>query len=115
MASEMAKHSDRAVGAGQALASDSILDLRRGDADDDRTSPYGRGWRSIVISTALESNYLTASIAFVALIIVPALLVGIAAPLLLRTAGPRSARSVAVIRSHPFAALACSPCWSAWP
>ncbi len=101
----MAKHSDRAVGAGQALASDSILDLRRGDADDDRTSPYGRGWRSIVISTALESNYLTASIAFVALIIVPALLVGIAAPLLLAY-GRSTLGAVAVIRSHPFAALA---------
>ena len=44
-----------------------IWDLRRGDADDNRTSPYGRCWRSVIISTALESNYLTASIAFVRL------------------------------------------------
>jgi len=34
--------------------------------DDNRTSPQGRGWRSVLISTALESNYLTASITFVA-------------------------------------------------
>ena len=60
-----------------------LWDLRRGDADDNRTSPYGRGWRSVIISTALEFNYLAASIAFVALVIVPALLVGLALRLLL--------------------------------
>jgi 3',5'-cyclic AMP phosphodiesterase CpdA len=81
-----------------------IWDLRRGDADDNRTSPYGRGWRSMVISTALEGNYLTASIAFVALIIVPALLVGLAPPLLL-TYGRQKLNAAAVIGSHPIAAL----------
>jgi 3',5'-cyclic AMP phosphodiesterase CpdA len=81
-----------------------LWDLRRGDADDNRTSPYGRGWRSVVISTALEGNYLTAAIAFVALIIVPALLVGLAPPLLL-TYGRQKLDSVAVLRSYPAAAL----------
>ena len=33
-----------------------IWDLRRGDADDNRTSPHGRGLRSIVLSAALEFN-----------------------------------------------------------
>jgi hypothetical protein len=46
--------------------------------DSDRTSPHGRGLRSIVLSTALEFNPLKASIGFLALIIGPALLVGIA-------------------------------------
>jgi Calcineurin-like phosphoesterase len=55
-----------------------IWDLRRGDADDNRTSPPGRGLRSIVLSAVLEFNYLQASIAFLLLIIGPALLVGIA-------------------------------------
>ena len=77
-----------------------IWDLRRGDADDNRTSPYGRGWRSVVIATALESNYLTASIAFVALIIVPALLVGLAPPFLL-TYGRSKLDAATVIASHP--------------
>src|SRR5262245_2288102 len=81
-----------------------IWDLRRGDADDNRTSPYGRGWRSVLISTALESNYLTASIAFVALIVVPALLVGLAPPLLL-TYGRHKLGAATVIASHPVWAL----------
>ena len=55
-----------------------IWDLRRGDADDDRTSPAGRGLRSVVLSAVLEFNYVHASIGFLALIIGPALLVGIA-------------------------------------
>ncbi len=79
-----------------------LWDLRRGDADDNRTSPYGRGWRNVVVSTALEFNYLTASIAFVALIIVPALLVGLAPPLLL-TYGRQWVN--AIVGSYPVAAL----------
>jgi len=55
-----------------------IWDLRRGDADDDRTSPAGRGLRSIVLSAALEFNYVHASIGFLTLIIGPALLLGLA-------------------------------------
>ena len=81
-----------------------IWDLRRGDMDDNRTSPYGRGWRSVVISTALESNYLTASIAFVALILGPALLVGLAPPLLF-TYGRYKLGSAVFIASHPVATV----------
>jgi 3',5'-cyclic AMP phosphodiesterase CpdA len=81
-----------------------IWNLRRGDADDNRSSPYGRGWRNVVVSTALESNYLTASIAFVAVIIVPALLVGLAPPLLL-TYGRYKIDAAAVIGSHPLTAV----------
>jgi 3',5'-cyclic AMP phosphodiesterase CpdA len=72
--------------------------------DDNRTSPQGRGWRSVVIATALESNYLTASITFVTLIIIPAMLVGLAPPLLL-TYGRYKLNSARVIASHPLAAL----------
>jgi 3',5'-cyclic AMP phosphodiesterase CpdA len=81
-----------------------IWDLRRGDMDDNRTSPYGRGWRSFVISTALESNYVTASIAFVALIIVPALLLGLAPPLIY-TYGRHTLGSAVGIAKHPVAAV----------
>jgi Calcineurin-like phosphoesterase len=55
-----------------------IWDLRRGDAADDRMSLPDRGLRSVVLSAALEFNYLHAAIAFLTLIIGPALLVGIA-------------------------------------
>lgn len=54
-----------------------IWDLRRGDADDNRTSPYA-GWRRLVFSTALEFSYVKAALAFVILIVIPALLVGVA-------------------------------------
>jgi 3',5'-cyclic AMP phosphodiesterase CpdA len=54
-----------------------IWDLRRGDADDNRTSPADRGLRGLVLSAALEFNYLQAAIGFLALVIGPALLVGI--------------------------------------
>jgi 3',5'-cyclic AMP phosphodiesterase CpdA len=81
-----------------------IVDLRRGDADDNRTSPYGRGWRNMVVSTALEFNYLTATVSFVALIIVPALLVGLAPPLLF-TYGRQKLDAAAAVGSHPVAAL----------
>jgi len=72
--------------------------------DDNRTSPQGRGWRSVMIATALESNYLTASITFVTLIIVPALLVGLAPPLVL-TYGRYKLSSATAIASHPLPAL----------
>ena len=79
-----------------------IWDLRRGDADDNRTSPSGRGWCRVVIATALESNYLAAAIAFVTLIVVPALLVGLAPPLLFAY-GRQQLDAAAV--GDPFAAL----------
>jgi 3',5'-cyclic AMP phosphodiesterase CpdA len=54
-----------------------IWDLRRGDDDDDRTNPHGRGLRSLVFSAALEFNYLKAPIGFLVLVVAPALLIGI--------------------------------------
>lgn len=59
-----------------------IWDLRRGDHDDDRTSPYAGGFSGLVLSAAFEFNFLKAIIVFLALIVVPALLVGIALALL---------------------------------
>lgn len=55
-----------------------LLDLRRGDADENRSSPYGRGWRVLAMSAALDFNYLTAAVVFVWLIVAPAALVGAA-------------------------------------
>jgi 3',5'-cyclic AMP phosphodiesterase CpdA len=81
-----------------------IWNLRRGDADDNRTSPYGRGWRRLMLSTAVDSNYLAASIALVTLIIGPALLVGLVPPLLL-TYGRHKLDAARQIGSHPVAAL----------
>jgi 3',5'-cyclic AMP phosphodiesterase CpdA len=54
-----------------------IWDLRRGDDDDNRTSPHGSGLRRILVSTALEFNYLKAAIGFLVLIVGPALIIGI--------------------------------------
>jgi hypothetical protein len=55
-----------------------IWDLRRGDAVDDRTSLPGRSLLSVVFAAALEFNFLQASVGLLALIIGPALLVGLA-------------------------------------
>jgi Calcineurin-like phosphoesterase len=55
-----------------------IWDLRRGDHDDDRMSPYGGGMRSVVLSAAFEFNFLKALIVFLTLIVGPALLLGLA-------------------------------------
>jgi 3',5'-cyclic AMP phosphodiesterase CpdA len=55
-----------------------IWDLRRGDHDDNRMSPYGGGFRGLVLSAAFEFNFLKAFIVFLTLIILPAVLVGIA-------------------------------------
>jgi 3',5'-cyclic AMP phosphodiesterase CpdA len=60
-----------------------IWDLRRGDDDDNRTSPHGRGLRSLVFSAALEFNFLKAPIGFVVLFVVPALLIGVALSLVI--------------------------------
>jgi 3',5'-cyclic AMP phosphodiesterase CpdA len=54
-----------------------IWDLRRGDDDDNRTSPHGRGLRSLVFTAALEFNYLKAPIGFLTLFVLPALLLGL--------------------------------------
>jgi 3',5'-cyclic AMP phosphodiesterase CpdA len=58
-----------------------IWDLRRGDDDDDRTNPHGRGLRSLVFSAALEFNYLKAPIGFFALFVAPALVIGLLPPI----------------------------------
>jgi 3',5'-cyclic AMP phosphodiesterase CpdA len=86
------------------LAKRRIWDLRQGDADDNRTSPYGRGWRSVVVSTALEFNYLTATVAFITLVIAPALLVGLVPPLL-QVYSRRGLDAAAAISGHPVFAL----------
>ena len=80
-----------------------LWDLRRGDADDDRSSPVGRGWMSMALSAALEFNYLTAPITFLLLIAGPALLVGIVPPLV-ATYG-RWALMRSTVRAHPAAAI----------
>jgi 3',5'-cyclic AMP phosphodiesterase CpdA len=52
--------------------------LRRGDADDNRSCPKGDSLRSLAISAVFEFNYVKAPVAFLSLVIGPALLVGIA-------------------------------------
>jgi len=61
----------------------SIWNLRWGDDDDNRMSPYGRSLRRLIVSAMLELNYLKAPIGFLALIIGPALLLGIAPSVLI--------------------------------
>ena len=78
--------------------------MRRGDDDDNRTSPHGRGLRGIVLSTALEFNPLKASIGFLALIIGPALLVGIA-PSIVVTYGRLMFHKATLAESYPIVAL----------
>src|SRR5262245_14529780 len=81
-----------------------LWDLRRGDADDDRTSPHGRGWRALIVSSALEFNYLTASLAFLLLIILPALLLGLA-PALLAEFGRGQLKTAALVFERPIRAI----------
>ena len=54
-----------------------IWDFRRGDDDDNRTSPHGGGLRRVLVLAALEFNYVKAAIGFFTLVIAPAVLVGI--------------------------------------
>ena len=81
-----------------------IWDLRRGDADDNRTSPEGGGLRSLVLSAALEFNYLKALIGFLAMIIAPALLVGIV-PSLVFTFGRLKLQAAATAGYTPIIAV----------
>jgi 3',5'-cyclic AMP phosphodiesterase CpdA len=55
-----------------------VWNLRRGDDDDNRSSPYAGGLRSLLISAVLEFNLLKALVVFFALVVGPAILVGIA-------------------------------------
>ena len=59
---------------------DGLWDLTRGDAEDNRSSPQWHGWRNLVLSTALEFNYLSAVITFAWLVVLPAIVVGLAVP-----------------------------------
>src|SRR5262245_19884127 len=77
-----------------------IWNLRYGDADDDRTSPVGRGWRQLALSTLLDFNYLSASISGFFLIVIPALLVGIA-PLLVVAFGQQNVEKLVLVRRYP--------------
>jgi 3',5'-cyclic AMP phosphodiesterase CpdA len=83
---------------------DRIWDLRRGDADDNRTSPVGRGWRHLAIGALLDFNYVSATIGFVLLIVVPALVVGLVPPIVIAS-GKQKLASAASIGSYPVAAI----------
>ena len=63
------------------MIADPIWDLRHGDADDNRLSTQGGGLRGLVLSAALEFNYLKALIGFGALILGPAIVIGAIPPL----------------------------------
>jgi 3',5'-cyclic AMP phosphodiesterase CpdA len=78
----------------------SMWDFRYGDADDNRTSPYGTGWRSLVFSNVLEFSYLKAGLAFLILIIIPALLVGVA-PSIILTYGHHKMRTLTSLGRNP--------------
>ena len=77
-----------------------IWDLRCGDADDDRTSPYGVGWKSLIFSNVLEFSYLKAALAFLILIVIPALLVGVA-PSIILTYGRHTLETVESVGRNP--------------
>lgn len=81
-----------------------IWDLRCGDHDDNRTSPHVQGLRSVVLSALLEFNYLNASLSFLALILGPALLVGLAPPLVL-TFGRMKLETLRLAGRSPLLAL----------
>jgi 3',5'-cyclic AMP phosphodiesterase CpdA len=97
-----------------------IWDLRRGDADDNRTNPHGRGLRSLVFSAALEFNYLKAPIGFLAIFVAPALLIGVAPSLVvvcghLLLAAPTILGGGAIVASVAFLILAALALWIARP
>lgn len=81
-----------------------IWDLRKGDADDDRMSPGGRGMRAIVLSALFEFNVVQAALAFVFLVLLPAFLVGLV-PSLLQTYGTVVTTSVRRLWSEPIWAI----------
>ena len=74
--------------------------MRYGDADDNRTSPYGTGWNSLIFSNVLEFSYLKAALAFLILIVLPALLVG-AAPSIIFSYGRHTLETVASAGRNP--------------
>jgi 3',5'-cyclic AMP phosphodiesterase CpdA len=97
-----------------------IWDLRRGDDDDNRTNPHGRGLRSLVFSAALEFNYLKAPIGFLAIFVAPALLIGIAPSLVVASshlllAAPAILGGGAIIASVAVLILAALALWIGRP
>jgi hypothetical protein len=84
---------------------DGLWDPRLGDADDNRTSPEGRGWKNLALTTALDFNYLSAAIAFLTLIVLPALLVGLVPPIV-AAYGQHSVGAAALVTRRPVVALA---------
>src|SRR4051812_35061959 len=81
-----------------------IWDLRRGDDDDNRTSPHGRGLGRMLFAAALEFNFLKAAIAFLALIIGPALLLGLI-PSVVFTFGRLKLHAATMAGNSPVVAL----------
>ena len=81
-----------------------IWDFRRGDDDDNRTSPHGGGLRRVLLSAALEFNYVKAAIGFLVLIIGPALLVGIV-PSVAVTYGRLKFGAAASVGEYPVVAV----------
>ncbi len=55
-----------------------VWNLRRGDFDDNRLSPYAGGLQKLFVAVVFEFNYLKAPVGFLFLIIGPALIVGVA-------------------------------------
>src|SRR5215475_457142 len=95
-----------------------IWDLRCGDADDNRTSPYGKGWKGLIFSNVLEFSYLKAALAFLLLIVIPALLVGVA-PSIALTYGRHMLKTIESVARNPtlvvfllLAALIVLPLWA---
>jgi 3',5'-cyclic AMP phosphodiesterase CpdA len=82
-----------------------IWDVRWGDAGDDRTSPYRRGFLGLVLSAALDFNILKASVVFLALIVGPAFLIGLA-PFLAFSLGSLKLHVAGFGRTHPLLVLA---------
>jgi 3',5'-cyclic AMP phosphodiesterase CpdA len=81
-----------------------IWDLRRGDHEDNRTSPYVHSFRGLILSAALDFNYLKASLSFLALILAPALLLGVA-PSVVATYGRLMFHAVTSVGSRPISGL----------
>jgi 3',5'-cyclic AMP phosphodiesterase CpdA len=92
--------------------------LRFGDADDNRTSPYGTGWKSLIFSNVLEFSYLKAVLAFLILIVIPALLLGVAPSVILTYShhtlktGASLGRDPTVLVFLVLAALIALPLWT---
>lgn len=83
-----------------------IWDMRRGDNDDNRFSPHGRGLGGLVVPTLLEFNFLTAPLTILILILGPAILVGIA-PSVVITYGQFVFHAASLARSRWIIGVAC--------